>query len=150
MAFEARNLWVKLPCDESGSLIEPQPGAQPFLCPWITVVHCNQFISACGVQSCQNTLCGPSCQNTFCQCTNTCGCSFTCLGSCGPDSSCLTVTVRPGMVLRANDLPVLRAELEARLRDVEAGLRDVEAAEQALEERQRGDESTSGGGASGS
>lgn len=155
MSFEAKKLRVQLPCGTNGSVIEEQAagdggecdfpsGCQIFTCAWGTdcinvfwttplqgPVFC-QWISACdwGYGTCP----AYTCPNASCTIPSPCR-----FGTCGAHSACpahsavvtVTGTIREGgLIVDADQLPALREQLEAQLKE-------IEKAEKAVEERRR-------------
>ena len=111
MAFESRRLRVQLPCDPHTIVEEAQTcrqGGSP-------AFHCRV---SCGIPSdCAPNTCEVTCGQTYC------------------DPSCDLLASFPTgtMLVDAAQLPMIRARLEAQLRE-------IEAAERAVREREAGDQ----------
>lgn len=104
MAFSARHLRVRLPCGEDTQIVEP-----------------GQLIAGAEV--------GVACVGWSCGCTGLCsahtgGQPMVASGWCC--ASCAGCTFMSTNMVSAEDLPALRADLEARLRDLEAAERAVQ------------------------
>jgi hypothetical protein len=129
MSFQAKRLRVQLPCGDTTVRDDmPDPGQDCLyptlrLCYFPTLPQCYYpTIPNCGGVS-------PTAQEpitTIITFTG-CGVTITCGGS--PEADPRT------LVVRVEDLPVLRAQLESRIKRDESQLKEVELAEQAVKDQ---------------